>query len=120
MCLLLIVGELQLLCWISDNVYGFRAMSSFKGQDVEKQGIKLPKKWIDSNDKVSSVITFTIRFCCSTCVNVEEATLELLSYKLLVVYSSSATINQLVTHQHLILSFVYHILMVSATVYFFF
>jgi len=74
-CLLLIVGELQLLCGIGDDVYGFRAMSSFKGQDVEKQGIKLPKKWIDSRDKVSSVITFTVLVCCFTCVNVGKATL---------------------------------------------
>lgn len=34
---------------------GSQAMSNFKGhlgQDVEKQGIKLPKKWTDHKDKV--------------------------------------------------------------------
>uniref|UniRef100_A0A8C2EI38 Zgc:162160 n=1 Tax=Cyprinus carpio TaxID=7962 RepID=A0A8C2EI38_CYPCA len=35
-------------------------MSSFKGQDVEKQGIKLPKKWIDSNDKIPTDRTMVV------------------------------------------------------------
>lgn len=38
----------------------FRAMSGFKGQDVEKQGIKLPKKWIDHNDKVPTDRTMVV------------------------------------------------------------
>ncbi|KAK2902693.1 hypothetical protein Q8A67_007406 [Cirrhinus molitorella] len=54
------IGELQLRCWNRDDVHGFRAMSSFKGQDVEKQGIKLPKKWIDSNEKIPTDRTMVV------------------------------------------------------------
>ncbi|XP_016338286.1 G protein-activated inward rectifier potassium channel 4 [Sinocyclocheilus anshuiensis] len=36
-------------------------MSSFKGQDVEKQGIKLPKKWTDPNEKIPTDRTMVVR-----------------------------------------------------------
>ncbi|TRY99128.1 hypothetical protein DNTS_028334 [Danionella cerebrum] len=42
-------------------IAAFQAMSSFKGQDVEKQGIKLPKKWIDHNDKIPTDRSMVVR-----------------------------------------------------------
>ncbi|XP_051575822.1 G protein-activated inward rectifier potassium channel 4-like isoform X2 [Myxocyprinus asiaticus] len=35
-------------------------MSSFKGQDVEKQGIRLPKKWVDHNEKIPTDRTMVV------------------------------------------------------------